>query len=367
MNKKPLIYFAVYNNLSHDQRMIRICHTLANNGFEVAIVGTNNPRPPEEASPDYRQHRLPCIFRKGKPGYAEFNLRLFFFLLFRKMDGICAIDLDTIVPVFFVSAIKRVKRFYDAHELFCEMQEVISRPAIYKTWKWVERNFVPRFTLGYTVNEPIAGEFRRLYGMNYLVIRNLPVLRHLEIPEKNERFILYQGAVNEGRSFETLIPAMKEINARLFICGDGNFITRARSLVAEHRLEDKIIFMGMLLPDALRTISLQAWLGINVLSNSALSIYYSLANRFFDYMHAGVPQICIDFPAYRQINDKYGFAELIPDNLTNTIVIAINGLLENEIKYHQLQQHCMSARTELNWDQEEKILIGFYQQQFQLA
>ncbi|HLA53667.1 MAG TPA: glycosyltransferase [Flavitalea sp.] len=367
MTKKPLIYFAVYNNLSHDQRMIRICQSLTNNGFEIAIVGTSNPRPAEETPPAYRRYRLACIFHKGKTGYAEFNLRLFFFLLFRKMDGICAIDLDTIVPVFLVSAIKRVKRFYDAHELFCEMQEVVSRPAIYNTWKWVERNFVPRFKHGYTVNEPIAAEFRKLYGMNYLVIRNLPVLRQLELPEKNERFILYQGAVNEGRSFETLIPAMKEINARLFICGDGNFMSSARSMVAEQRLEDKIIFTGMLLPEALRTISLQAWIGINVLSNSALSIYYSLANRFFDYMHAGLPQVCIDFPAYRQINDQYGFAELIPDNQTGTIEKAINGLLEDEQKYFRLQQHCMSARNELNWDQEEKILIDFYQQQFQLA
>ncbi len=367
MTKKPLIYFAVYNNLSHDQRMIRICQSLIQNGFEVAIVGTNNPRTADGTTQAYRQHRLACIFRKGKTGYAEFNLRLFFFLLFRKMDGICAIDLDTIVPVFLVSTFKRVKRFYDAHELFCEMQEVVSRPAIYNTWKWVERNFVPRFTNGYTVNEPIAAEFRKLYGMNYLVIRNLPVLLPLNIPEKNERFILYQGAVNEGRSFETLIPAMKEINARLFICGDGNFITRARSMVAEQRLEDKIIFMGMLLPEALRTITLQAWLGINVLSNSALSIYYSLANRFFDYMHAGLPQVCIDFPAYRQINDEYNFAELVPDNQTGTIVKAVNKLLEDEEKYRQLQQNCMSARNELNWDQEEKILIGFYQQQFQLA
>ena len=50
-------------------------------------------------------------------------------------------------------------------------------------------------------------------------------------------FIIYQGAVNEGRSFETLIPAMKEVNARLIICGNGNFFNQVKQLIAENKVE----------------------------------------------------------------------------------------------------------------------------------
>ena len=32
------------------------------------------------------------------------------------------------------------------------------------------------------------------------------------------QFILYQGAVNEGRGLEVLIPAMKNVNSKLMIC-----------------------------------------------------------------------------------------------------------------------------------------------------
>ncbi len=80
------------------------------------------------------------------------------------MDCICAIDLDTILPVYYISNIKKIKRVYDAHELFCEMKEIVSRPKIYAAWKRIEKITVPQFKHGYTVNKPIADEFKKMYG-----------------------------------------------------------------------------------------------------------------------------------------------------------------------------------------------------------
>ena len=74
-----------------------------------------------------------------------------------------------------------------------------------------------------------------MYNRNYAVIMSAPVLRPLVIPEKKEKYILYQGAVNEGRSFETLIPAMKEVKARLIIAGDGNLMKQTKQWVKENR------------------------------------------------------------------------------------------------------------------------------------
>ncbi|HVK47116.1 MAG TPA: glycosyltransferase, partial [Pseudobacter sp.] len=222
---KKLI-FTITNDCTFDQRMIRICGSLARAGYEVELVGRKMPGSIPLKEQPFLQKRLNCFFHSGKRFYIEYNLRLFFYLLFRKADLVCAIDLDTIMPVLAVSRIRGLKRVYDAHELFCEMKEIATRPAIYRMWKRIERMSVPHFDHNYTVNAPIAEEFKRMYGKTFDVIRNVPVLRPLEIPEKKERYIIYQGAVNEGRSFETLIPAMKQVNARLMICGDGNFMER---------------------------------------------------------------------------------------------------------------------------------------------
>ncbi|OQP58307.1 group 1 glycosyl transferase [Niastella vici] len=344
--------------------MIRICTSLSQAGYSVTLIGrrwsTSTPLVPRP----FAQKRLFCFFSTGKLAYLEYNLRLLLYLLFKRTDAVCAIDLDTILPFYIISKLKGIPRAYDAHELFCEMKEVVTRPAIYRTWKRVEKFTVPKFKHGYTVNDAIAREFYRMYQVQYGIIRNVPVLQPVTIPEKPEKYILYQGAVNEGRSFETLIPAMKQVNARLIICGEGNFMQAARQLVQDHGLTEKVIFRGLILPEELRQYTVQAWIGLTLFENKGLSNYHSLANRFFDYIHAGVPQLCVDYPAYREINNKYNIAVLISDLRPESLAERLNELLYNKKLYDQLQQNCLKAREAINWQQEEKKLLEFYKNIF---
>lgn len=359
-----ILYFAVTTDPTYDQRMIRICTSLANEGYTVTLVGRKiKPYVPLSPQP-FRQKRLTCFFEKGKMFYVEYNIKLFFYLLFKKMDCIGAIDLDTILPCYFISRIKKITRIYDAHELFCEMKEVATRPGIYKIWKKIERFAVPKFQHGYTVSQPIACEFKKMYGTNYQVIRNIALLRGNNTSAKTEKFILYQGAVNEGRHFETLIPAMKEVNSTLVICGDGNFMQQAQQLVIDNNLQHKVIFKGKIKPGALRKITEQAYIGITLFENKGLSNYYSLANRFFDYIHAGIPQLCVGFPAYKEINDQYSIAILINDMGSENISIHLNNLLNNGVLYHTLQANCLRAREKYNWQNEETALLAFYKKLF---
>jgi glycosyltransferase involved in cell wall biosynthesis len=354
------LVFTVTTDLTYDQRMIRICTSLANAGYTVTLVGRKlSSSLPLSAQP-FIQKRINCFFEKGKLFYAEYNIRLFFYLLFKKMNCICAIDLDSILPCYFISKIKKIKRVYDAHELFCEMKEIAIRPGIYKVWKKIERYTVPKFNYGYTVNQPIADEFKKMYDVNYEVIRNIALLRDVNHLPQKEKFILYQGAVNEGRSFETLIPAMAAVDCKLIICGDGNFMQQAQQLVNENNLQDKVIFKGKIKPDELRAITQQAYIGITLFEDKGLSNYYSLANRFFDYLHAGIPQLCVNYPVYKEINNQLRIAVLVDDISAKNLSMQLNNLLANEVVYNSLQQNCLKAREILNWQEEEKKLISFY-------
>jgi glycosyltransferase involved in cell wall biosynthesis len=354
------IIFTVFNDLFTDQRMIRICSSLAAAGYKVTLAGKKNKGALPLPGRSFEQHRMYCFFRKGKAAYLEFNVRLFFYLLFHPHDAVCAIDLDTILPCYFTSVLKKTKRVYDAHELFCEMKEIVTRPAVYRAWKKVERFTVPRFRSGYTVNDLIADEFYKMYGVQYEVIRNLPVLNPLIIPEKAVRYILYQGAVNEGRCFETLIPAMHQVDAQLVICGEGNFLQQAIELVQQENLGHTITFMGKLPPDKLVNITRKAWAGVTLFDKTGLSNYYSLANRFFDYCHAGIPQVCVNFPVYKEINNQHPIAVCIDDQRSDTIAAALNQLLNDSDLYNRLQQQCLVAREVLNWQAEEMKLLEFW-------
>jgi len=361
--------------------MIRICTTLAQQGHTVMLVGRKLKQSAAALQQQaFQQKRLYCFFTKGPLFYAEYNLRLFFWLLFQKADCICAIDLDTILPCLFASKLKGSKRVYDAHELFCEMKEIVTRPSRYKMWKWIERFTVPKFKHGYTVCEPISDEFEKMYGVKYQVVRNVPFktnsknqnpenkvqgTRHKEQEPSTHNpqpstFLLYQGAVNEGRSFETLIPAMKHVDVPLHIYGDGNFIEQTKELIAINYLQEKILLKGKIKPSELKNITAAAYAGITLFENNGLSNYLSLANRFFDYIQAGVPQLCMDYPAYREINDKFEIALLIPDTKEETIAKGLTRLLSDKDLHERLKASCLQAAAVLNWQEEEKIVINFY-------
>ncbi len=211
--------------------MQRICDTLADAGYDVLLVGRKLKTSLPLSKESYRQHRLKCWFNKGKLFYSEFNIRLFFFLLFKKMDCICAIDLDTILPCYYISKLKAVKRVYDAHEYFSQLDEVVNRPAVYRFWQRVERRMLPRFKNGYTVCDSLAEEFKKNYNANYKVVRNVPSLIESKEQPGSDDVILYQGAVNKGRGLDKLVLAMKNINTKLWICGNGNFMKEMTSVV----------------------------------------------------------------------------------------------------------------------------------------
>jgi len=358
----PRIIFTVTNDLVYDQRMNRIANSMVKSGYQVLLIGRKLSSSQDLLPHAYQQKRIRCLFNRGSLFYAEYNLRLFCCLLFQQADIFCAIDLDTILAVYFASVLRNKKRVYDAHELFTEQKEIITRPFIQKIWLQIEKFSVPKFTNGYTVNAFIADEFKKRYGVSYTIIRNLPVLFPVAdtSPDRNEKWIIYQGAVNQGRSFETLIPAMQHVNARLVICGKGNFYEQTRQLISHYTLDSKIELRGYISPENLHILTPEAYIGITLFEPEGLNQYHSLANRFFDYMMAGIPQVCVNYPEYAAVNEQYGIAYMIPDCKADTIAHALNKLLNDTVIYNELATNCIAARSILNWEEEEKILVNFY-------
>jgi glycosyltransferase involved in cell wall biosynthesis len=341
--------------------MQRICTSLSNAGYIVLLVGRKLKNSLPLTKEGFQQKRLHCFFNKGFLFYAEYNVRLFCFLLFIKMNAVCAIDLDTILACYFISVVRRKKRIYDAHELFTEMKEVITRPLVKKAWMNIEAFAVPKFKNGYTVSHSIADEFKNRYEVDYAVIRNLPYKKSTQKePGQQQKVLLYQGAVNEARGLENLVTAMKDVNAVLLIYGDGNILNKIQKLIKANELQHKIQLKGKVLPKDLYKITQECYAGINLVEPQGLNQYYSLANKFFDYIQAGIPQLTMNFPEYKKINDEYEVAVLINTVEINEIEAALNLLLNNSVLYTRLQHNCKLAENVFTWEEEEKHLLRFY-------
>ncbi len=368
------IIFTVTNDLTYDQRMLRICTTLANEGYQIQLVGRLLQSSKPFDNQYFTAHRFHIFFSKGKLFYIEYNLRLFCWLLVQRFDIVCGIDLDSILPCYFVSILRGKTCVYDAHELYSETPEVTRRPMIQMVWLAVEKFIVPRIKYRYTVSQSVADEFERRYSTNFALIRNLPFLSE-KLKVKSEisapfaihhslftiKIILYQGNLNEGRGLETAVAAMQYLENTVFwIVGDGDLMPLLRGMVLDLKLETKVKFWGYVAPKDLPAITEQATVGLNLLDNKSLSYQYSLSNKTTDYIQAGLPQIFINFKEHQRINETYNVGLVIDRLEVDALLAALKYLFDNPKLYNSLKINCFEAAKVLNWENEKVKLIDFY-------
>ena len=114
--------------------MIRICNALSESGYEVELIGRLKSNSISLTNRSFIQTRLKCWFEKGKLFYLEYNIRLFFYLLFKRNYFLTAIDLDTSIAALLLKFFTSRKFYFDAHEMFTEVPEVIDRKSIQKLY-----------------------------------------------------------------------------------------------------------------------------------------------------------------------------------------------------------------------------------------
>ncbi len=356
------IVLGVTTDLTHDQRMQRTCRSLARAGYRVQLVGRMLPNSRPLNTEAYQQQRLVLSLHKGKAFYLLYNLRLFWYLLRQPASVLVAVDLDTLPGVWAASKLKRIPCVLDAHEHFTEVPELSNRPVARNTWRLVGHCLIPRLQYAYTVNHSLARLMSKTYQKPFGVVRNVPERpSHRPASVSNPSFILYQGALNEGRGLETLIRAAPDLPAPVYLAGDGDLKEELKALVRRSGLEEYVHFLGKLSPDQLKDLTPQAFLGYNLMADTSRSYYYSLANKFFDYMHAGVPNLSNPFPEYARISAAYPVAGLIPLE-QKAIVETVWALWNDPDRYQVMVEACYQARAIYCWEAEQHRLLEVYQQ-----
>ncbi|MFZ4727008.1 MAG: glycosyltransferase family 4 protein, partial [Paludibacter sp.] len=330
---KKSIIITVSSDLSTDQRVLKVAYSCYSNGYDVLLVGRYLKNSQALKLP-YRFKRFRLLFNHSALFYIELNIRFFFLLLFSSSDIFLSNDTDTILANYIASKVRRKKLVFDAHELFPEVPELVSRPKIKRIWEILEDSIFPKLTHSYTVCASIADYYNKKYNLKMRVVRNVPQFRTSNNKEKklyypNKKIIIYQGALNTGRGLEWVLNAMPMIeNAMLVIIGDGDIKHELELQTKNLKIEDKVVFLGKISAENLQDYTSSATLGLCLLEDKGLSYFYALPNRIFDYIQAGVPVLATRFPEIANIVETYKTGTLIdhyePDYLANTI----NDLLE---------------------------------------
>jgi len=360
VSHKKKIVVSVSSDLSTDQRVQKVCNTLATNNFEVLVLGRQLPHSPKFGSLNYSHKRFRLWFNKGALFYANLNVCLFFTLLFSKSNILYANDLDTLLANYLVSKLRSKPLVYDSHEYFTQVPELVNRPSVQRIWERIEKAILPKLKHCITVTEQIAKVYKKKYNTHFAVMRNFPLLQDQQLEEK-ENFIVYQGALNVGRGLEELIAAMPFVNAKLWIAGAGDIEDQLRQKVQDSNLSDKVIFLGRLDPIELRGYTQKAKLGMSIEHKMGLNYTYALPNKIFDYIHCETPVLYADLIEVKKVLHGAAIGEELESYESKVLAQQINHMLESA-NYKGWQQNCLKLRKELNWQQEEKVLFKMMDQ-----
>jgi glycosyltransferase involved in cell wall biosynthesis len=363
---KKIAIVSVINDLVTDNRVTKTCFTLIECGYSVVLIGRKLPSSLAVPEWPFVARRMNLLFKQGPLFYFFFNLRLFFILLFKKADLLYSNDLDTLLPNYLVSKIKKTPLIYDSHELFSEVPELANSRFKRNAWLAVEKWIVPKLKTCITVNESIAHIFSRKYRVPFYSIRNISDYdphfeaksrEQLGLPATKKILILQGAGINVDRGSEELIEAMASVNGvLLLIIGGGDVWELLREKIKNLNLSDKIRLIDKIPREELMHYTYNADLGLSIDKNTNLNYHYSLPNKIFDYINAGVPILASRLPEIEKLVSHYKIGEFINNHEPSQIAETLNALLLSE-RLAEYSKNTQKAKQELTWSSEKLKLI----------
>lgn len=373
------IVMLVRNTYTHDTRVEKEAATLAGAGHRVTVVADAGPGLASRESRDGidvrrvpRPATLPGLrFVLGEARLARELVRL-------RPDVLHAHDSNALVPVAAAAAVRRVPYVYDAHELWLHRPRRGRSPlyeALFGAWyRVVQRLTVPRSAAQITVSAPIAEHLGRQYGLSDVrLVPNYPEpaadigprsIRDLA-PDRlpaGAPIVLHLGGVMEARGLEELVDAVAVCApAHLVLLGSGSHWPAIAARAERAGMGDRIHLLGPVPSSEVVAYAASATIGVQATVPIGLNNRYSLPNKLFQYMAAGIPVIASDFPQIREILVDAGCGIPVDTTRPTAIAAAIRRLLAAPDEARAMGRRGRSAVAErYGWRHAASTLLEVY-------
>lgn len=352
---KPSVSIWTTSQYPFDQRIQRVAAVMDSLGAEVTVW--------DRWTEKYPEGKIKPMVAKGPGFYLDYNLRIFQLARKHKTGLIYAADIDVMPGLMWaLGPSKKIPLLLDLHEWFPEVIELKGKPVKRRIWQWIESQGVAFASAHMTVNHSLKYIFEEKYRKEFTVVRNVPeIVPGIEVDpgiRLDNKVLYYQGALNEGRGLETAIGSLHLLPGwRLWLAGVGDSSEKLKTKVEIEGLDDRVVFYGRKLPEELPDLAAQATLGLNLLNGQSKSYYYSLANKYFDYIYAGLPSIHMNFPEYRNLMQEYKVGGLLSDLSPRALADVVKQITSNNRQYISMVEQCTSAKNLYNWREESKVLV----------
>ncbi|WP_411843697.1 glycosyltransferase family 4 protein [Salinicoccus sp. HZC-1] len=377
----------VWNNFVNDARVLREAVALTEMGYAVTVIAKKEMdelhlKSVETAAPGVIVNRplkpeLPkCVQSRIKSGVLNKHIpnmltMLKMMALGRQQDADVyhAHDLNTLLQGIFSAKLRRNRNplIYDSHEVQTSRTHY-SFEKIYMIEKFLLK-FVDHVIVE---NDTRADYHRRLYKERPTPVHNYselydieaveayPIREEFDIPD-NEKVVLYQGGMQEGRGLFKLLDAFKGIEgARLIMIGDGKERLNLIDYHKELGLEDRVHFIQRVPYKELRRYTKSADIGIQFLENTNFNHYSASSNKLFEYIMAHVSVIGSKLPEIEAVIESEQVGLTVEPESTKGLKEAIQKLVDDDKLREQFRGNTKQAKQKYNWDNEKDVLKRVY-------
>jgi len=94
--------------------------------------------------------------------------------------------------------------------------------------------------------------------------------------------------------------------------------------------------------------------GLSLDTDTCVNQRYSLPNKFFDYIAAGIPALVSPLPEVAALVEKYGCGKVLEAVTPESIACELQLLADDPRLLSSLKENAVEARRELNWEREKE-------------
>lgn len=379
--KVPHVVMLLRNPYTHDSRVEKEAAALRDAGYRVTIVADAGAGLPEGEERDgARVIRVP---RRGArlPGlsFLLHEWRLAGALARVRADIFHAHDSNALLPVAVASRRTGRPFVYDAHDLWLHRPRR-QRSRVYHAlqngyYGLIERAIVPRAAAVITVSPPIARHLERRYGLdavdlvpnypdrpNGAVIRELRALPGMAGVPPTAPIVLYLGGLMGGRGIEYLVRSMTAVpDAHLVLLGSGHQAAELEDEARAIGVADRVHVLQPVPSNEVVGYATSATVGVSPIVDSCLNYRYSLPNKLFQYMAAGLPVVASDFPQVRAVVVGSGAGLVTDTRSPERIADALSSLLADRDAAREMGERGRAAvEARYNWSTSAAVLLDVY-------
>jgi glycosyltransferase involved in cell wall biosynthesis len=372
--RNNVICMLVTNSLKKDPRVQREAQAACNAGFQVTVVGLEDNFYDNKFVKSMPYNVDIIILGRMFLTTTNIFLRLFR-MIFRFWSFVfktasykpCIIhcnDLNTLLQGWIASLVCGAKLIYDSHEVNTPIGQ--TRLTLReKGDSFKERFLIYKAVKVLSVSNAAAKLIGDYYKIAPVVVTNCSYRVPIDYnKKKDDEFfnVLYHGIISANRGYEEFVLSGKSVpqNVRLILRGYGPLEIALRKLTSENDLDNKVIFAPPVDIKDLIPKASESQVGVVFTKPVNPNFKYTVGNKVFEYINAGIPVILSDVPEHQYLINKFGFGLIVDDVSSEKIAAAICELVNDKEKYDRMRKNAIDASKIMCWENESKKLINIY-------